>query len=69
MISEFDAVPDMDEPKPANDFESSWADDLMEARTYLYNLYGNHVYESLEDFCDRMCIKFGQDWINTLKRK
>jgi len=69
MMSEFNSMPDMDEPKPVNDFESDWAGDMLEDRVYLYNQYGNLVFESLEQFCDRMYEKFGKDWIVKLKRK
>lgn len=66
MISEFDAMPDMDEPKPANDFEV-YA--LADPQLYLYNLYGNHVFESVEEFVARMQVRHGDDWINLLIRK
>ncbi len=35
----------------------------------LYNEYGNQVFESLEDFCDRMEHKYGSDWIEKFTRK
>lgn len=37
-------------------------------RTELYNQYGNHVYENLEEFCCRMADLYGHDWIAILKR-
>lgn len=68
-MSEFSQMPDMDSPKPVNDFETGWNTEIMEDRLELYTIYGDHIFESLEDFCSRMHDKFGEQWILILKRK
>lgn len=68
-MTEFNSTPDMDSPKPPNDFEPTWNDDIIEAKMSLYNLYGNHVFECFEAFCDRMHDKYGSSWVTILERK
>jgi len=87
-MSEFAYMPDMDDPKPVNDFESDWAKDTLDGevdkpnfngfkkefmelradKLELFSLYGLHVFESYEDFCSRMRIQHGEDWVNVLKK-
>lgn len=57
-MSEFNYVPDMDDPKPANDFESNFDDATLD----LFNEYGNQITESLEEFANRMFNRFGENW-------
>lgn len=42
--------------------------DTPDPRVELYNMYGDHVFESLEAFCDRMADQHGDDWIYILSR-
>jgi len=35
----------------------------------LYSQYGHHVFESMEDFVDRMRENHGSDWIDKFIRK
>lgn len=42
--------------------------DNEDIRMELYTQYGNHVYESMEEFCCRMADLYGHDWISILNR-
>lgn len=39
-----------------------------DVRFDLYSQYGNHVFESVDDFCDRMANEYGDNWIEILQR-